>query len=320
METNRKIHYHRQLSHLFATLMLALLVSVALPTKAQTTPAEQPQPTPAPAPPIGKLPPSLPRDHDITRQELAEMDSFLDSHPEIAEQLRKDPSLIDNRKFVDDHPELRAFLQSHPRIREEFIENPNAFMRAEDRYDRGESRGDITRQELASMDRFLDSHPEIAEQLRKDPSLIDNRKFVADHPELREFLQQHPEIREEFRENPNAFMRAEDRYDRREDAHNGSDRDRDRREIGSFGEFLRRHSTCADALSQNPSLANNREFLESNPDLRDYLQAHPAVQQQLAANPQAVMSSPALAGAGTTMPRKGMTTPPKLEENMKPQQ
>ncbi|MGA8508817.1 MAG: hypothetical protein WB762_24685, partial [Candidatus Sulfotelmatobacter sp.] len=153
---------------------------------------------------------------DATRRQLASFDNFLDSHPEVAEQVRKDPSLVDNQEFVQQHPELQQYLQQHPEIREEIRQNPNAFMRAEDRFDRREDQGrdrDVTRSELASMDRFLDNHPEIAEQLRKDPSLVDDKPFEKSHPALEQFLADHPGVREEYKENPNAFMRAEDRFD-----------------------------------------------------------------------------------------------------------
>jgi GrpB-like predicted nucleotidyltransferase (UPF0157 family) len=240
-------------------------------------------------------------DRDVTREELANTDRFLDSHPEIAEQLRKDPSLIKNREFVEQHPALGEFLQSHPGVREEFTENPNAFMHQEQRYDRREDDRDrrfgdrdTTRAELAKMDGFLDGHPEIAEQLRKDPSLIKNREFVEQHPALGEFLQSNPEVREEFRENPNAFMHREERFDRREDFH-------EQREMGSsvegrgnqtsFGQFLGGHSMIAQELSKDPSLANNEEFLASHADLRDYLKAHPEVKEELAKNPQAALTS-----------------------------
>ena len=274
------------------------------------------------------------RDGDTTRRELASMDRFMDGHPEIAEQLRKDPSLINNREFVENHPALQQYLQSHPEVREEFKENPNAFMRQENRYerregddrDRGRRDGDTTRRELASMDRFMDGHPEIAEQLRKNPSLVNNREFVGNHPALQEYLQSHPEVREEFKENPNAFIRQENRYDRRED-----DRDRglgistadrgDRNRMGdpdgrgeltSFGQFLGGHSTVAEQLSKDPSLANNKEYLANHPELGEYLKAHPAVTQQLSENPQAVMSSNwVLQGGGTA----GKTTPPKGKPN-----
>ncbi len=137
--------------------------------------------------------------NDTKGWQIAAMDKFLDSHPEIEEQLRKDPSLIRNDEFVEKHPALQQYLQEHPGIREEFTENPNAFMRQEERYERREDSDvrprsgdrDITREELANMDRFMDSHPEIAEQLRKDPSLIRNKQFVENHPALQEFLQSH---------------------------------------------------------------------------------------------------------------------------------
>src|SRR5258706_15754 len=80
------------------------------------------------------------QDNDTTRIELADFDQFMDSHREIAEQLRKDPSLVNNREFVEKHPALQTYLQEHPGIREEIKENPNAFMRQENRFDRQEDR------------------------------------------------------------------------------------------------------------------------------------------------------------------------------------
>ncbi len=61
----------------------------------------------------------------------------------------------------------------------------------------------------------MDAHPEIAEQLRKDPSLVDDKKFVASHAALQQFLADHPgSKREEYKENPKtAFMHQEERYD-----------------------------------------------------------------------------------------------------------
>lgn len=250
------------------------------------------------------------QDNDTTRRELANMDQFLDSHREISEQLRKDPSLIDNRQWTDKHPALQEFLQTHPGIREEFRENPNAFMREEERFDQREGDRDTTRWQLASMDRFLDNHQEVAEQLRKDPSLIDNRQWVENHPALQQYLQAHPEVREEFRENPNAFMQAEMRFDQREDQRNG------RGEMASFGQFLSGHATVAEQLSKDPSLANNKEFLASHPELGEYLKAHPGVTQQLAANPQAVMSlSSVTQASGTTTTTKTSTPKVKVDPN-----
>ena len=49
---------------------------------------------------------SVPGDNDTTRGELASFDRFMDSHPEIAEQLQRDPSLVTNQEFVEKHPAL----------------------------------------------------------------------------------------------------------------------------------------------------------------------------------------------------------------------
>ena len=225
----------------------------------------------------------------INRQELANFDRFLDSHRETAEQLRKDPSLVGNEEFVRNHPELQTYLRDHPEVREQIKSNPDAFMHQEARYDRREDDRDINRQELAHFDQFLDSHRETAEQLRKDPSLVDNQEFIKNHLALQSYLQEHPELREQIKSNPNAFMQQEARYDRRED---GMNRDATgHRQAASFGEFLGGHSEISQRLSDDPSLVKNQEYLENHPELQQYLSAHPDVKQELMANPQSFVKS-----------------------------
>jgi len=226
-------------------------------------------------------------DRHEDRRDAAEMARFLDTHPEVAEQLRRDPSLIDNQKWVAEHPGLQDFLKDHPQVAQEFRSNPNAFMHVEDR-------DVINRRDVAEMDRFLDAHPEIADQLRHNPKLIDDHKWVAEHPALQNYLQEHPQMAQAFRIDPSAFMRDENRYDRNGDHFGGNGRDRDDRyrgEMTGFGQFLGAHSSMAAELSADPSLANNKEYLSSHAELNEYLQAHPVVSQQLQANPQGVMSS-----------------------------
>jgi len=291
------------------------------------------------------------RDRDTTRQELANFDKFLDNHRETAEQLRKHPSLVNNQEFAKNHPALQTYLQDHPAVREEIKENPDAFMQAENRYDRQEDNRDrdtdrqvanqdrdanrdpnrqtdnrdrdvnrdrdTNRQEQASFDRFLDSHRETAEQLRKDPSLVDNQEFVKSHPTLQTYLQDHPAVREEIKENPNAFMQEEARYDHHEDALNrdrredGLNRDMDRDTMHRhFGEFLGDHSDIAQRLSKDPSLVKNQEFIESHPELKEYLSAHPEVKQELTTNPQSFVKSSQQFTNGTATP----TTQPKPKQ------
>jgi|HubBroStandDraft_6_1064221.scaffolds.fasta_scaffold00197_3 hypothetical protein len=256
---------------------------------------------------------------DITRGELARFNEFLDSHREIAEQLRKDPSLVDNPEFERNHPALHAYLQDHPEIREQLKEHPDAFMRDEDRYDRREGgHNDITRGELARFNQFLDSHREIAEQLRRDPSLVDNGEFTRNHPALYAYLQDHPEMRDEIKQNPNVFMRDEERYERQENGH-GDDMDRDLHERAArFGQFLNGHTNVGEQLSRDPSLVKNQEFMENHPELRDYLKDNPDVQKELLANPPTfVQSAKQLSGDKA---RPAQTPTPSSTTDPKPKQ
>ena len=237
------------------------------------------------------------RDRDsATRQELARFDQFLDSHREIAEQLRKDPSLVNSREFVKEHPALQTYLQEHPGISQQLRSDPNVFMREEGRYDRREDGMEARRQELARFDQFLDTHKEAAAQLRKDPSVIYNEQFLKDHPVLSEYLQNHPQIKEEIQRDPNRFMREEAQYDRREDENvrrdSGVDRDRVERqqeERARFDQYLDSHREVAEQLRKNPALANDPSFLTNHPGLETYLQQHPAAKDDLARNPDVFM-------------------------------
>jgi len=294
---------------------LAVVFFLGAPLRAQSMPSQANQPT---------------QENDTTRRDLAQFDQFMDGHREIAEQLRKDPSLVNNKEFVGQHPALQAYLQEHPGIREEIKENPSTFMRQENRFDRHEDArdNDTTRRDLAQFGQFMDGHLEIAEQLRKDPSLINNREFVQNHPALQSYLQEHPGIREEIRENPNAFMRQENRFDRHEEAretdatrrddenarrdndatsrdndnsrrdndamHHDNDtprRDNDttRKELARFDQFADSHREIAEQLRKDPSLVNNREFVQNHPALQAYLQEHPGIREEIKENPNAFM-------------------------------
>jgi hypothetical protein len=161
-------------------------------------------------------------------------------------------------------------------------------MHEEERYDhRDDARDrDRTREELASFDQFLDRHREIAEQLRENPSLLDDQQFLKNHPVLQAYLQDHPGVGQETQENPSAFMRMEDQYGRTEAGR--GDPDMGHRQ---FGEFLGGHEDIARDLSKNASLAKNDEYLHSHPELQAYLQAHADVREQLMADPQGFCQS-----------------------------
>jgi hypothetical protein len=212
------------------------------------------------------------QDNDHSRNELAQFHQFLDSHPEIAEQLRKDPSLADSEQFLKTHAALQNFPQQQPGIREQLKDNPNAFMRQEDDFNRRDDGRDpdaTIRRELTEFNQFLDSHREVADHLRRDPALADNEDFLKTHPELQTFLQEQPGIRDELKRSPEAFMRQGDDFDRRDD---GLDQDAARRELAEFNRFLDSHPEIAEQFRKDPSLADNQQFLKTHAPLQAFLQ------------------------------------------------
>lgn len=271
----RKLH----LGSCFALSALIISIWSASPVKAQSMPAQN-------SATAGST-----QDNDATRAELARFDQFLDGHREISEQLRKDPSLVNNERFVKDHPALQTYLNEHPGIRGQLRENSAAFLRQENRFDRGEDNrgGDAdNRAELQRFDEFLDGHHEIAEQVRKKPSLMNNEGFVESHPALLTYLQGHPEVRQEIRRDPSAFIQREEGFERRED---GRDRDNDgnRAERERFDQFLDSHREIAEQVRKNPSLVDNDEFSKNHPELQAYLQEHPGVRNDIRDDPNGFM-------------------------------
>jgi hypothetical protein len=218
----------------------------------------------------------------------SDFDLFLDGHPEIARKLSRDPSLAGNPEFLEDHRTLQQFLQSHPELRMALRENPQSVMSTERRWESRETQGDV-----AGFDAFLDQHPQISRQLSSDPSLVRNPKYLQDHPELRQFLRTHPDLRAEVTENPNALMQSEQRWETREgdDVARGSGTAMGTGELSTFDAFLDAHPQVAEQLSKDPSLINNEEFLESHPALQDLLKQNPAIQQQFKQNPQAFVNA-----------------------------
>lgn len=77
-------------------------------------------------------------------------------------------------------------------------------------------RSDTTLKDVKEFDHFLDKHPQVAQELRSDPSKVNDTEYVSNHKELQHWLEKHPQVRDEIRENPSAFMHQENRYDKNE--------------------------------------------------------------------------------------------------------
>ena len=190
---------------------------------------------------------------------------------------------------MQNHPALQTYLQQNPGVRDQIRQDPNAFMRQEDAYDRDSNMrdrdfgGDRDARNVANFDRFLDGHREISEQVRKDPSLLDNRDFVRDHPALQTYLQDNPGVRDQLRQDPNAFMRQEDAYNRDS---NMRDRDPKHDHMADFGGWLGNHPDIQKDVSRDPNCVKDHRYVENHAELDAYLNAHPDLRAELMADPQ----------------------------------
>jgi hypothetical protein len=77
-----------------------------------------------------------------------------------------------------------------------------------DDYER-EERGSSTRmseRDQRSFESFLNSHDETAQELYRDPELINNERFLRGHTALRNWLDEHPKAAEAIQTNPRATI------------------------------------------------------------------------------------------------------------------
>lgn len=139
---------------------------------------------------------------------------------------------------------------------------------------------DITHHELNNFDDYLDKHPGVHRQLTKDPSLINNPQYLAQHPHLQNFLNNHPGVKEESGENPGQFMHRENQFLRR-----GGDVSRG--EAARADRYFDQHPGLARQLNRNPKLVDNPEFMEKHPGFQKFLQRHPEVKSDMKQNPYA---------------------------------
>lgn len=79
--------------------------------------------------------------------------------------------------------------------------------------DRTEKQMD-TQHAMHTWGEFLGQHPELREQLNKNPKLVNDPSFQAQHPDLQKFMNDHPGISDGLKKNPDAMMKRERKYAR----------------------------------------------------------------------------------------------------------
>ena len=207
---------HSLRATIFATALLLWCTVLAAPIKvaAQTDNDDKKPAVQRPSDDMNAVAQKKNESH-ITEGELQNFDQFLDSHPQIASDLKKNPSLIDDQNYLNSHPQLAEFLKTHPGVREQVKENPQRFMNRELGYQAsGEG---VKPEELRHFDEFLDKHPQIAQDLQKNPALANDPSYLSSHPELKKFLDGYGGVRHELKTRPQEFMEQFRKYEKRED-------------------------------------------------------------------------------------------------------
>lgn len=185
-----------------AAATLALSISPALFAQSATPGI----PTADPVPPTNQGEGPGPAAH----RELNNFDQLLQQHPEFAEQVRQDPSLLNNPTYLSNHPELQSWLSSHPGVAQQLKNNPQAFVEHERNYN--QHLANEHRDQVHSYDEVLKNHPELAEQLTKNPALANDPTFLKNHPQFANYLQTHPAVAEDLKNHPEAFQQKANDY------------------------------------------------------------------------------------------------------------
>jgi hypothetical protein len=73
---------------------------------------------------------------DSYADEMRDFNHFLRDHPRVHDQLRRDPYLASDRRYLNDNDALRNFLRAHPQVRRELETNPNRAMNRSYAWDR----------------------------------------------------------------------------------------------------------------------------------------------------------------------------------------
>ena len=221
--------------------------------------------------------PAMAQNAGITPTEVTNFDRYLDNHLEVAQKLAANPQLVNDQQFVSNHPGLQAFMSKHPGVREELHQHPGQFMYREGHY--SWSHGTP----VSRFDNgYLDQHPEVAQQLAKDPRLVDNPQYLATHPGMDQYFKSHPEVRTELQQHPDRFMSREARYEHYEE--NGG------HPIRNADHYLDNHPKVDQQLQKNPAMVDSPNYMNNHPGLNNFMDNHPVAQQEWKSHPYKFMN------------------------------
>ena len=103
-------------------------------------------------------------DYRQMSEEVAQFHAFMRKHPSVSTDLQANPQLVNDRKYLNKHEEVRDFLRKHPAVRDEIAQNPRRV---------------FGRYYIDDRHVYSDNRPEHRWDYRYDERLSD-RKYDAD--------------------------------------------------------------------------------------------------------------------------------------------
>lgn len=243
---------------------------------------------------------------DATREELANFDRFLDTHPVLERELGSNPSLVNDPSYVQREPDLQIFLSHHPAVKAHLERNPQYLaQRADFAEENASTRGarpdpSFDQAEAGDMREFLDSHDDIKQLLAQNPALIDDSTFLGSHMALKTFLNEHPRARSVFGENPRYFISPAAKSAESPKATPAAMKSTPVKldgeptfefgltpeNIGRINQFLEDHPNIAKDLMKHPLLVTNHSYLDHHRELRRFFDEHMRVRAAFAEDPR----------------------------------
>lgn len=259
---------------------------------------------------------------DASREELANLDRFLDSHPILERELGSNPSLVNDPEYVQKEPDLQMFLDHHPAVKAQLQKDPQYLARRANFADldtdnaaKTDANPSLDQAEADQMNGFLGAHPDIRELLKRNPALINDSTFLAGHTDLQTFVSQHPRAREEFVQNPRYFIAAGDKPHSVSNESAGASRPKpvpmkaarpdvpkfefgvSQEDVARMDQFLEDNPKIARDLRKDPLRVTNHKYLNHHHDLRRFFDEHLRVREAFAENPRYFVPSNRLGAA-----------------------
>jgi hypothetical protein len=236
-----------------------------------------------------------------TSAEARNFDAFLDAHPDIDAQLRTNPLLIKDQKWIQNHPEVLGYFDRNPQVKKEIAGSLSYFIRRE-----GEN---VRKEEVATFQHFLSSNPKISEQLSANPLLVKEQTYLHEHPGLQAYLNGHPLVNKELREDPGLYLQRESWQNN--PTQKGSERQSvqvQEKPMGSYAprsEANRERVThdqrqavdAADIRGQTDQYGGRLNHTQTNPangeivSFDRFLDRHPEMSRELSSNPSLITNT-----------------------------